>query len=67
MNAKDLLALFGATQYTFTTNMADVTHELSLQTHENGGSSINFLVGHALVSRQTMLEQLSLDVVIDKA
>ncbi len=65
MDARDLLALFGATQYTFTTNMTDVTHELSLQTHENGGSCINFLVGHALHSRQRVLELLDLDVLIE--
>ncbi len=66
MDAKDLLALFGATEYTFKTNMSDVTHDLSLQTHKNGGSSINFLVEHMLWSRQRVLELLGLDTVIDR-
>ncbi|MCB2211961.1 DinB family protein [bacterium] len=64
MDAKDLLAMFGATEFTFSQNISDVTHEMSLIPSTEGGSSINFLVGHALRSRQSVLELFGAEVVI---
>jgi uncharacterized damage-inducible protein DinB len=65
MNAKDLLALFGATEYTFNSNMADITHEMSLIPSGEGGSCVNWIAGHVLRTRQDVLQLLSVDVVIN--
>ncbi len=65
MTGKDLLAIFGASDYTFTVNIADITHEMSLQTLADGGSCVNWITGHSLRSRQYVLKLLGMDFVID--
>ncbi len=61
MDAKTLTYQLGFTAHTLKKNTEDITHEDSLVHPDGGGSSINWVLGHIVKSRNLMLNLLNQD------
>ncbi len=61
MHNFETLIVFKSSHMVINRNLKDVTHEESLIIPQGGGNSINWILGHILVSRDDIRELLGLD------
>ena len=60
MKNSETLWVFQFNKMVFNTNLKDISHADSLASPESGGNSINWIVGHLLVNRDSIREKLGL-------
>ena len=65
MKNAETLTVLKANHRVIGINLKDLTHEESLISPANGGSSINWILGHIIVSRDGMAEILGIDRISD--
>jgi uncharacterized damage-inducible protein DinB len=65
MPAEILAKMFEYTHYVITVNSKELTHEDSVTRPAYGGSTLNWIVGHILVSRNSILKLLGHDPILD--
>ena len=60
MHNFETLIVFKSSHLVLNRNLKDLTHEESLVTPQGGGNSINWILGHIIVSRDDIRELLGL-------
>src|ERR1044072_8381219 len=65
MDPKMLALQFSLGRYVFDRNLADITHEESLEPPQPGGNSLNWVVGHVVRARNQALELLEAQTLFD--
>jgi hypothetical protein len=65
MDGQALAKIYDFSYLTLTRNLAGLTHEESLQAPEPGGNSLNWVLGHLVFYRNTILKLLNLPPVWD--
>ncbi len=64
MNSRDLISMFEINHSALHANIDDVTAEESLIRPDKGGNSLNWVVGHIVLSRDVVLETLGLSKIL---
>jgi uncharacterized damage-inducible protein DinB len=66
MTAEILAKMFAYNHYVITANTKELTHEDSVTKPSYGGSTLNWIVGHVLVSRNSILKLVGRDPILDE-
>jgi uncharacterized damage-inducible protein DinB len=60
MHNFETLVVFKSSNIVLNRNLKDITHEESLVTPQGGGNSINWILGHIIISRDDIRESIGL-------
>lgn len=66
MNNYETLIVFKSAHMVLNRNLRDIDHNESLVTPQDGGNSINWVLGHIITSRDDVREMLGLKKLYDK-
>lgn len=61
MNNLESSTIFKYTGYLINKSLIDITHEESLIEPEQGGNSINWILGHLVISKDSVLKELGFE------